>query len=139
VEWWDWAISQLNNETKGSKMKIKSSMIIAAVMLMSVISLLAGEARVTLNWTARPANENVLTYIVSEQLSPGLATIGHFSGPPVVINNVSNGRHDYIVSGFNSFGEGIPSQSISVNIYNYPSGSPGIPANLTASVFYSFP
>lgn len=120
-------------------MKTKSRMLITVVLLMSVISLFAGEARVTLNWTPRPPSENVITYIVSEQLSPGLATIGHFAGPPVVINNVINGTHNYIVSGFNAFGEGIPTQPVTVNIYNYPVGSPGISANLTASVFYSFP
>lgn len=120
-------------------MKKFTSILLSTISLILATSSFASEARVTLNWTVRPPNENVITYIVSEQLVPGRTVIGHYGGPPVVINNVANGAHNYIISGFNAFGEGIPSQTVTVNIFNYPIASPGIPANVTASVFYTFP
>lgn len=99
----------------------------------------AGEAIVTLTWTARPTNENTQFYIVSESLSPGRNIIGTTTSTNYVIHQVTNGEHFYFVSAQNSFGEGIPTMSFRVNIFNYPFGSPGIPANLNGTVNYTFP
>jgi hypothetical protein len=118
-------------------MKIK--MLIAVALLVSVISLLAGEASVTLTWTARPASENVQFYVVSESLTPGRAIVVITTTNTYTIHNVANGEHFYFVSGLNSFGEGIPTLPFRVNIFAQPFGSPGIPANLNGNVNYLFP
>lgn len=103
------------------------------------------QANVTLTWALRPASENVTSYVISELTSPGREVITVVAPPPApattgafVIQNVSNGLHSYVVTAVNSFGEGVPSATVTVNIFAQPFGSPGIPANVNASVNYSF-
>lgn len=116
-----------------TKLTILFTLIASAVM--------AGQANVVLNWTLRPTSENVTSYSVYEELSPGRTLLATVSGTTstATITNVANGSHKYFVSGVNSFGEGIPTQSLSITIFNYPFGSPGVPANLTGNVIYFFP
>lgn len=110
-------------------------------------AVMAGQANVVLNWTLRPAGENVTSYLVYEQLSPGKALVATVSGTTstATIMNVANGEHTYFVAGTNFgtpasfYGEGLPSQKFTVTIYNYPIASPGIPANLSGNVVYFFP
>lgn len=97
------------------------------------------EAIVTLTWAANPPMDNVVSYVVSELLVPGRSVVGVTPSTSLVLHNVSNGEHKYVVSAVNSHGEGIPSMPVVVNIFNYPIASPGIPGSVNAAVNYTFP
>lgn len=126
---------------------MKTKLALALLLTLIASSLMAGQANVVLNWTLRPASENVTSYLVYEELSPGKSLVATVSGSisTATITNVANGEHTYFVAGTNSgtpsnfYGEGLPSQKFTVTIYNYPIASPGVPANLTGNVNYFFP